>query len=256
MGVLSGKVAIVTGAGRGIGRGIAQRFAEEGAKVALVSRTKKYLDEAVELIKNAGGTAIGIPCDVMEEGAIEAAVQQVVDTWGTVDILINNAHDVSVETMMTPVAEAKPEQLHHQFGSGAIPALKAMQACLPHMQKQGGGRIVNMGSSVGIKGNDGFLPYAMAKEAVRALTRVAAREWGQYGITVNNVCPAAMTPGAAEVFKMPIAAQASAARPIDKVGDPYEDISPVVLFLASPGAGYMTGYTLMADGGTNIDTAR
>lgn len=254
MGLLEGKIAIVTGAGRGLGRAIARRFADEGAKVALLSRTAGPLNEAVSLIRDAGGTALGIPCDMMEEDAVRRAILQVADSFGTIDILVNNAHDTSFTSMSAPVNDVTAEQALHQFKSGPIQVLNAMQACFPHLKKSGG-RVINIGSAVGIKGMAGLAPYAMAKEALRALTRVAAREWGQYGITVNNICPAADTEAAAEAVASGVLGRMEAP-PIRRLGSPYDDIAPVIVFLASDAGGYMTGYSLMTDGGACIDTAR
>ena len=129
-----------------------------------------------------------------------------------------------------------------------------MQACYPYLRTKGG-RVINMGSSAGIMGAPGLGAYAMAKEAIRALTRSAAREWGPEKITVNCICPVAMTDSytqAEETGELPVKVENA----LDRIGTPDEDIAPVALFLASDDGRYLTGTTLMADGGFMIDAAR
>jgi len=254
MGILEGKVAIVTGAGRGLGRAISQRFAEEGAKVALLSRTVSHLDEAVELITSKGGKAIGIPCDVLQKDAIADSVRQVVDAYKGIDILINNAHDTALASQTGTVLDTPVEQAQHQFNSGPMQTMVAMQNCFPYLKKSQG-RVINMASYVGVVGFKNFLPYAMAKESIRTLTRVAAREWGEYGITVNSICPAAETDTGKEVMASGLV-DTLPVPPIARFGSPYDDIAPVAVFLASDQASFITGYNYMVDGGISIDAAR
>lgn len=190
---LSGKVAIVTGAGRGIGRATAKIFAVQGAKVAVVSRTAENVDQVVSDIQSAGGVALGIVCDIADPDQITAAVDKVMAAFGRIDILVNNAFDPSV--VFSSVIELSAEQLQRNFEMGPIAYLRTMQACYPHLKASGEGRVINFASLAGVIGMQGYAPYNMAKEAVRALTRSAAREWGADKITVNNVMPAADTWG-------------------------------------------------------------
>ncbi|KPA04414.1 SDR family NAD(P)-dependent oxidoreductase [Pantoea agglomerans] len=248
MGRLEGKIAIVTGAGRGIGRATAKLFAAEGARVAVVSRTQANIDIVVADIKAAGGTALGISCDVSDADQIRSAVDRVVADFGGIDILVNNAFDPSV--VMSSVIDLSVEQLQRNFDMGPIAYLRMMQACYPHLKASGEGRVINFGSAAGITGLLPYAPYGMAKEAVRALTRMAAREWGPDKITVNNMLPVANTWGvSADDLPPPTA-------PLGRYGSPEEDIAPVVLFLASRDSQFITGYSLTPDGGLIIDSAR
>jgi NAD(P)-dependent dehydrogenase (short-subunit alcohol dehydrogenase family) len=145
------------------------------------------------------------------------------------------------------------EEVLEFFRIGALGSLYGMQACFPHM-KDRGGRIVNVGSAVGVEGTSGFLAYAMEKEAIRALTKVAAREWGRYGITVNTICPSAMTPAIEQVKDtQPAIFNERVGRIVlGRLGDPEADIGRAVVALVGPDMGYLTAATLMIDGGKCI----
>lgn len=244
---LNGKVAFVTGAGRGIGRATAKLFAAEGAKVAVVSRTPANVESVVADIQSAGGIALGVVCDIGDADQIKAAVQKVVTAYGGIDILVNNAFDPTAP--FSSIIDLSVEQLQRNFDMGPVAYLRTMQACFPHLKASGEGRIINFGSMAGVMGLGGYGPYNMAKEAVRALTRTAAREWANDRITVNNVLPLAETWGKEANVPPPTNALA-------RFGSPEDDIAPVVLFLATKDAQFLTGYSLTPDGGSIIDSAR
>lgn len=247
MGRLNGKVAIVAGAGRGIGRATAKLFAAEGAKVVVVSLTPANVDAVVAEIRSVAGTALGAACDLGDGDQIKAVVSNVVETYGGVDILVNVAFDNSA--VQSAVVDLSVEQLQCNFDTGPIAYLRTMQACYPYLKASGEGRVINFASLAGVLGLPRYGPYNLAKEAVRALTRTAAREWGPDGITVNNVLPVADTWGAG-------ADTPPATNALARHGSPEDDIAPVVLFLASSDSRFITGSSLTPDGGQIIDAAR
>lgn len=244
---LSEKVAIVTGASRGIGRATATLLASEGAKVAVVARSSNAIDEVVRQIQERGGIATGIVCDLSSPEQISSMANAVVKAYGQIDILVNNAFDPGAP--MSSILDLSIEQLQRNFDMGPVAYLRTMQACYPWLKKSSGGRVINFGSLAGVVGLAGYGPYNMAKEAVRALTRTAAREWAADNITVNNVLPLAKTWG--DDVSVPPPGNA-----LDRFGSPDEDIAPVVLFLASKDAQFLTGYSLTPDGGAIIDSSR
>lgn len=255
MGRLAGKVALITGAGRGIGKAIAILFASEGAMVVVSSYTQANVDKVVDQITRAGGQAIGVTCDVANPAQIQAAIDGAVNTFGGLDILVNNAFDLA--SARSSVNDLSVEQLQRQFDTGPVACLLTMQAAYPHLKKSRAGRVINFASSVGIIGAAGFTPYAMAKEAIRGLTRVAAREWGPDKITVNNILPIADT-DATDASTKDENGEATWVpnTPLARVGSPEHDIAPVALFLASADGQFLTGYSMTPDGGFIIDSAR
>lgn len=248
MGRLAGKVAIVTGAGQGIGRGIARRLAAEGASVVLAGRTYEKVSLAAREIEEAGGSALAVKCDVNVRAQVDQMVRNGVDRFGPPDILVNNAQGGGGGGGR-PLESVTDEQLYAAFQGGPVATLYGMQACLPYMRERGG-TIVNMGSSTGVMGDPGFSPYGMAKEAVRGLTKHAAREWGRFGITVNVLCSAAASEGAERFAReAPRRWEAIIKQiPLGYMGDPDDDIAPAVVALATD-LRYLTGATLMLDGG-------
>jgi NAD(P)-dependent dehydrogenase (short-subunit alcohol dehydrogenase family) len=246
---LDGRVAIVTGAGQGIGRGIALALAKEGARVAVVGRTPSKVEAVVDEITGVGGTAIAVTCDVGDRAAVDAMVDTVVAEYGGVDILVNNAQD-SVQRVLE---ETTDEDVERAYRSGPLATFYGMQACLPYLKSRGGS-IVNLGSSTALVGAQTFASYAMAKEAIRGLTRVASREWGPYGIRVNTICPAALSPSAEEWAERNPDKFAAVLRniPLGRMGDAEEDIGRAVAALVSDDLCYLTGATLVLEGGRVI----
>lgn len=247
MGVLDGKVAIVTGAANGIGRAEAAALAKEGASVTVVDYVG--VDETVRKIAAATGkedAVIGMQCDVRISSDVANVVKRTVDEFGRVDILVNNAHKL---TMPHGVEDWTEEEMMEQWGSGPFGTWLFMKECFPHMKANGGGRIINTSSSAGYGGYAGYMGYAAAKEAIRSITRTAAREWGTHGITVNSISPAARTSGAAGAMDEEKEALFLSAFAMGRWGDPEKDIARTVVFLAGPDASYLTGNTISVDGG-------
>jgi 2-hydroxycyclohexanecarboxyl-CoA dehydrogenase len=243
---LAGKVVLVTGAGQGVGRGTALALAREGACVALAGRTVSKCEAVAAEIDAFGGSSIALACDVTDRIQIEAAIAATAGRFGRLDALVNNAQ-TSVQRLL---AETTREDVDVCWRSGPLATLHAMQAALPLLQVRGGS-IVNFGSSTAIDGNVTFGAYAMAKEAIRGLSRVAAREWGRYGIRVNVVVPNALSPAAEQFGKDEPERfrKLTRAMPLGRMGDPETDIGRAVVALVSDDLAYLTGDTLMLTGG-------
>ncbi|MEZ4331308.1 MAG: SDR family oxidoreductase [Myxococcota bacterium] len=249
MGQLEGRVAIVTGAGLGIGQAIAQRYVEEGARVVVAELDEKQGRATAEKL---GPNALFVRTDASKKESVEAMVESAVEKWGTLDVLVNNAWGGG---RIGRIEKKTPELMAHGLAIGFLGPFWAMVAAHPIMKARGYGRIVNICSLNGVNAHMGTAEYNTSKEALRAATRTAAREWAPFGITANVICPAAKSASfAATMGAHPeLVAAADASNPMGRIGDCYEDISPVALFLATEGSRYLTGNTLFVDGGSHIN---
>ena len=245
-GRLAGRVALVTGAGQGIGRGVALALAAEGAHVAVAGRTVVKCESVADEIGRRGGTAVAVALDVTDRADVDRAVAEVRERLGPVQVLVN----VAQVTHFGSIRRITEEELDEQWQSGPVGTLRCMQACFEDLRATGG-CVVNFGSGSGLTAQPAMGGYAAVKEALRTLSRVAAVEWGRYGIRVNTVLPLASSPGM-EGWSgdLPQAGAAIVDRiPLQRMGDPEADIGPAVVFLASSDAAYVTGTTLPVDGG-------
>lgn len=249
MSLLNGQVAIITGAGRGIGRGEARALAKEGASVVVVDIDKATAEATAGEIEAFGGRALALVCDVRRAGEVQRVVAKTVEVFGTVDILVNNAQIIPPPTPLELYTE---QQMRDVYESGLLGTFHFMQACFPIMKAKGTGRIINTASASGHGSVPGFAGYGAAKEAIRSLTRHAAREWGQYNINVNAVSPSALSPGAAAAYPTEAAQQEllkASGMPIPRWSDPELDVGGTVVFLAGPAGRQITGCTISVDGG-------
>jgi NAD(P)-dependent dehydrogenase (short-subunit alcohol dehydrogenase family) len=253
--VLGGRVAIITGAGQGIGQGIALAFAKEGAALALVGRTESKLRDTASQVDAYDCKALVVPADLSDRTACDEVVSATVAHFGTVDVLVNNA----ASTRPLPLIDITDEDLESDLISLRA-TLSLMQACFPYLRRPEGvpndgrvvnGKIINFGSGAGTQGSPLHATYAAAKEGIRGLSKVAANEWGPLGINVNVVCPAALTPMAREAWKVKGRTEEEWASQIvmRRIGDAERDIGRVCVFLAGPDSDFIQGRTLHVDGG-------
>lgn len=248
-GRLADRVAIVTGAGQGVGRGIALALAAEGARIAAVDLNVDTARQTADACRARGVDAVAIVADVGRRTDVEAAADEVLRELGSIAILVNNAHDF---TLGIPLEETTDDDMERSWRTAALGTLYCMQACFAPMRDAGAGKILNIGSGSALDGDAGSASYVAAKEAVRALTRVAAREWGPHGIHVNTLCPFARTPRwEAFAAEHPGRVERQAAGlPLRRApGDPELDIGRAAVFLVSDDSSYVTGQTLFVEGG-------
>lgn len=254
MALLAGKVALVTGAGAGIGRGIARCFAREGATVVVAEFDADSGRQVVAELAALGTAGLFVETDVSRPETIVAAVELTLKTYGHLDVLVNNAYP-TMKYLPERVENIPAERLEDSMNAGFHAIATAMRAAFPAMKAAGQGRIINICSLNGVNAHMGTVDYNAAKEAVRAYTRTAAREWAGLGITANIICPGAVTTPfkALMEFNPEMAAELQRTSPMGYMGDPEEDIAPAALFLASEMSRYVTGNTLHVDGGGHIN---
>ncbi|WP_226437595.1 SDR family NAD(P)-dependent oxidoreductase [Rhodococcus yananensis] len=246
MAELTGRIALVTGAGQGVGRGIALALASRGAAVALAGRTVGKVEAVADEIRSRAGEAHAFSCDVTDPDSIAALVGAVVDEFGGLSILVNNAQ-TTVNGALLDVSE---DEYGAVMDSGPRATWRLMRTCHPHLK--GGGTIVNLGSAAGVRWDpSGYGVYAAAKEGIRSLTRAAACEWARDGIRVNAVLPLASSP-ALEQWSQERPDEAGdylRTVPLGRFGDPEDDIGAAVVFLCGDDSRFITGHSLPVDGG-------
>lgn len=244
---LEGRVAIVTGGGHGVGRGIALALAERGAKVVVCGRTAETLAGVRKEIEERGGQALDIVCDITISADRERLIAATLDRFGAINVLINNAALVPHGSLL----DISDETIAGAWETGPLASLHLMRLCHPHLK--GDGAVVNVSSGASIAGNVPIRGiYAAVKSALNAISRAAANEWGPDGIRVNTIMPVALTePFERFMANEPEQAQAVIANiPLRRIGDCEQDIGAAVAFLVGPDARYLTGATIPLDGGS------
>lgn len=246
---LKDKVAIITGGGTGIGRGIAVMFAKEGAKVVVTGRRQDVLDETVNIIKQSGGEALALSTDVSDNNQVLALVQKTIAQFGRIDILVNSAGVYLAHDALS----ASEEEWNKVMSIDLKGVWSCSKACIPEMLKQGSGKIINIASIAGLIGFEQSAAYCAAKGGVVNLTREMALDYASKGININAIAPGVIDTDMTKSFLTDEAAKKSFLEktPVGRIGKP-EDIAYAAVYLASDESDFVTGHTLVVDGGWTI----
>jgi NAD(P)-dependent dehydrogenase (short-subunit alcohol dehydrogenase family) len=244
----TGKVALVTGAASGIGRATALAFAAEGARVAILDRTAVALRETEAALKQAGGEVLAIACDVSIPEQVEAAVAQVVERFGRLDVAFNNA---GVENKATPLHEIELQEWDRILNINVRGTFVCMKHEIAQMVRQGGGVVVNTSSGAGIRGVAGGASYAASKHAILGMTRSAALDYAKQNIRVNAILPGNIATPMMDRFTGGDIQKAIDLEPVGRLGKP-EEIAEAVLWMCSDLGGFVTGSAIVVDGGWSL----
>ncbi|HEY3066674.1 MAG TPA: 3-oxoacyl-ACP reductase family protein [Methylomirabilota bacterium] len=245
-GTLRGKVAVVTGASRGLGRAIALAYAAEGADVVVAARSRPDLEETARQAATRGVRTLVVPTDVRRYDEVDALMQEAVARLGRLDVVVNNSGVATV----TPFAETTPEEWQSILDVNLTGVFHGCRAAASHLIAQRSGKIVNIASVMGVVGLPGYALYAASKGGVIALTRTLGVEWARHGVQVNAIAPGWFaTDMTHDAFANPrINERLTRDIPTRRIGRP-EEIGPLAVYLASAASDFMTGQTLLLDGG-------
>ena len=247
---LEGKVAVITGASRGIGRAIALQFAQAGAKVVVSSRKLENVQAVASEIASSGGEALTVEAHVGRSGDVETLVQTTMDAYGRLDITVNNA---ATNPHFGPLLTADEGQWDKILDTNAKGVFRLCKAVAPHMEAQGAGKIINMASIAGLRPSPGMGVYGISKAAIIMLTQVLALELGPANIQVNAIAPGVIKTRFSQLlWQTPqISEMILAQLPLGRFGEP-QDVAGLALYLASPASDYVTGGVFLVDGGMNV----
>jgi NAD(P)-dependent dehydrogenase (short-subunit alcohol dehydrogenase family) len=245
---LSGKVAVVTGSSKGIGRAIAERLAEHGARVVVSSRKSDACETVAQGIRDRGGQAIVVPCHIARKEALQELVDRTVAHWGGIDVLVCNA---AVNPYLGPAAGASDEVYERVMGANVRSNFWLCNMVLPQMAARGGGSVIIISSIGGLRGSAQLGLYAISKAADMQLARNICVEWGPKNVRANAIAPGLIrTDFARALWEDPVLyRKRTRDTPLQRIGEP-DEIAGAAVFLASPAGSFMTGQTLVIDGGT------
>lgn len=244
---LDNKIAIVTGGAGGIGSGIVRSYVKENAKVVIADIAEEKGQALSQELNNQGYDTLFIKTDLSNKASLQTCVDRTIQTYGQIDILVNNAH----ASRMSSFLNITEDDLNLSFNTGFYATFYLCQMVIPHL-KETQGNIINFGSGAAVKGDKNQGSYVVAKEAIRGVTRVIANEFGEFGINANIISPIAYSEGVDQWRKdnPEYYNQVVQGIPLQRFGDVEKDIGPVAVFLGSKDSQYITGQTVMVDGGS------